>query len=225
MKLRMIIVGAGKTGKHVIRMAIKDKHEVYVIEKNEELAKQIAADFDCKVIVEDATSMDTLKEAGAEEADALVTTTEDDSVNLLVIMQGKELGIKNLVSSVADDGHIPMFERVGASTVENPHRLNGEHLYRAMRLPTARDFMQLGGDIEMVEFLVDENADAEGKTIAELEKDETIPESARIIILRREDDVILPKEDTKIKAGDVMVVVSKESVTEKLIKPFKTEEE
>lgn len=223
MKLHIIIVGAGKTGKHVIRLAVKDKHEVFVIEKNEELAKQIAADFDCKVIVDDASSLETLKEAGGEDADALITTTEDDSVNLLVIMQGKELGIKNLVSNVAQDDHIPMFERVGASTVENPHRLNGQHLYRAIRLPIARDFMQLGGEVEMVEFSVDENSKAGGKKVAELEKEGIIPESSRIIIVKREEEVILPKSDTEIRAEDILVVVSKESDTEKLVKPFKSE--
>jgi trk system potassium uptake protein TrkA len=103
--MHIIIIGAGKTGKHVIESAVMDDQDVYVIEKNKEVADWIASHYDCVVINADATYVEALKEAKAEKADAIVVTTNDDAINALVILLAKQLGIKRLVSSVNNEDH------------------------------------------------------------------------------------------------------------------------
>jgi trk system potassium uptake protein TrkA len=142
--MHIIIIGSGKTGKHIIDAAVKDQNEVFVIEKNKELADWVATNYDCVVIHGDATKVEILKEANAEKADAIIVSTNDDAVNMLVILLAKQLGIKRLVSSVNNEDHIPVFEQLGIDTVESPYRLNGKYLYRAVQGGNVKDFLDLG---------------------------------------------------------------------------------
>jgi trk system potassium uptake protein len=110
--MHILIIGAGKTGKHVIQSSVEDKHDVYVIEKDPQAAAWVSTHFDCIVIHADATNMESLKEAKAEKADAIIVTTNDDAVNMLVILLAQQMGIKRLVSSVNNEDHFPVFEKL-----------------------------------------------------------------------------------------------------------------
>jgi len=89
----IVIVGAGEIGEKLIRLALQNKDDVVVIEKNKEKCDEIAKKYDAVVINADATVKETLEEAGVDKADALVTTA-DDATNLLVISLAKTMGVK-----------------------------------------------------------------------------------------------------------------------------------
>lgn len=206
--MHIIIIGAGKTGKHVIKAAIEDNHEVYVIEKDQNAANWIAVNLDCIVIHADATNIETLKEAKAEKADAIIVTTNDDAVNMLVILLAKQLGVRRLVSSVNNDDHFPVFEQMGIDTVESPYRLNGRFLYRAVQVPSVKEFLDLGDGVEIVELIVHEKSPIDNKLIKELNKNRELPKDSRIIVIKRNNQIIIPEGETRILAGDIVAALS-----------------
>jgi len=207
--MHIIIIGAGKTGKHVIESAVMDDQDVYVIEKNKEVADWIASHYDCVVINADATYVEVLKEAKADKADAIVVTTNDDAINALVILLAKQLGIKQLVSSVNNEDHLHVFEQMGIDTVESPYRLNGRYLYRAVLGPNVKEFLDLGDGFEVLEMIVHQNSIIANKLIKELNKDRTLPKDSRIILLKRNNQIIIPEGETRIFVKDIVVVLSK----------------
>jgi len=202
----VIIIGAGRTGRTVIDLATKDDHEVVVIERDTELAEEVSATYDCMVINADAASKDIMLEAGVEEADALISTTESDSVNLMVTMFGKQYGVETLVSSINDPAHMELFEDLGVNIVESPHQLNGQYLYRAVQHPAIQDFMPIAGDAEIFEATVDEDAPIVGLTLVEADKQDLLPEETIIVAIVRDDDLLIPQGQTEIKQGDVVTI-------------------
>jgi len=94
----MIIVGAGSIGTSLIEIAVNEKNNVVVVESNPERARYIQDRYDITVLSGDATSAETLREAGSERADALIVTTSDDAVNLMVVSIAVELGIPAMSS-------------------------------------------------------------------------------------------------------------------------------
>lgn len=206
--MHIIIIGAGRTGKHVIEAAIKDNHEVYVIEKNKDLAEWVASHHDCVVINADAANMESMKEAQAEKADAVIVTTNDDAVNMLVILLAKQLGVKRLVSSVNKEDHLTVFEQLKIDTVESPYRLNGRYLYRAVLGPNVKEFLDLGDGFEILELRVSTGALVDGKLIKELNKQRQLPKDSRIVLIKRNNQIIVPEGETPIKAGDIVAVLS-----------------
>jgi trk system potassium uptake protein TrkA len=207
--MHIIIIGSGRTGKHVIEAAVRDGHDVFVIEKSKIVADWVATHFDCVVINADATSIDALKEAKAEKADAIIVTTNDDAVNSLVILLAKQLGVRRLVSSVNNEDHLPVFEQLGTDTVESPFRLNGRYLYRAVQGPNVKEFLDLGDGFEVLEMVVQENSRVANKLIKELNKERILPSDTRIVLIKRNNQIIIPDGDARVFVKDVVVVLSK----------------
>lgn len=213
--MHIIIIGSGRTGKHVIEAAVKDDHDVFVIEKSKTVADWVASHFDCVVINADATSIEALKEAKIEKADAIIVTTDDDAVNSLVILLAKQLGVKRLVSSVNNEDHLPVFEQLGTDTVESPYRLNGRYLYRAVQGPNVKEFLDLGDGFEVLEMVVVPKAKINNKLIKDLAKEKVLPRDTRIVLIKRNNQIIIPEGETRIFENDVVVVLSKSNkVTE-----------
>ncbi len=206
--MHIIIIGAGRTGKHVIEAAVKDNHNVFVIEKSKVLADWVAAHFDCIVINADATSIESLKEAKAEKADAIIIATNDDAVNSLVILLAKQLGVKRLVSSVNNEEHLHVFEQLGTDTVESPYRLNGRYLYRAVQGANVKEFLDLGDGFELMEMVVENNTQLANKLIKELNKEKILPSDTRIVLIKRNNQIIIPDGESRVFEKDIVVVLS-----------------
>lgn len=207
--MHIIIIGSGRTGKHVIEAAVKDDHDVYVIEKSKEVADWVATHFDCIVINADATSIEALKEVKAEKADAIIVTTNDDAVNSLVILLAKQLGVKRLVSSVNNEEHLSVFEQLGTDTVESPYRLNGRYLYRAVQGPNVKEFLDLGDGFEVLEMVVEEHSKVANKLVKELNKERILPSDTRIVLIKRNNQIIIPDGEARVFVKDIVVVLSK----------------
>jgi trk system potassium uptake protein len=206
--MNLIIVGSGRTGKYVIEAAVKDGHDVFVIEKDKTIADLVATHYDCIVINADATSVESLKEAKAEKADAIIVTTNDDAINSLVILLAKQLGVKKLISSVNNDEHLTVFEHLGTDTVENPYRLNGRYLYRAVQGSNVKEYLDLGDGYEILEMDVQKFSVVANKLIKELNKERILPNETRIVLMKRNNKIIIPVGETQILENDVVVVLS-----------------
>lgn len=218
----IVIVGAGRTGRRIVELATAHQHEVVVIEEHEERAGRLSADYDCLVLHGDAASRDLLKEAGIAEADALIATTDEDTTNLMVMMLGRDLGVPQLISSVSDPDHIPLFEDLGVHRVESPHRLSGEQFYRAVAQPHVRDFMSLGNGAEIAEIVLEAGAPLAETSIGKL-GEETLPDDVILVAIERGDGLLVPKGDTTLQSGDVVTVFSLQGITDGLMRSFEAD--
>lgn len=216
----VIVVGAGQIGSQVIELLTAGGHEVVVLETDAEVADEIGRQYDCLMINADATVQDNLIEAGADDADAIIATTDSDATNMMVLMIGKELEIPSLVSVVQNHEHMNLFRQIGANVLENPQQLIAEYLVRAMQRPSIQDFMSLEGTAEVFEITVTEGAPIAEMTIEEANEAGLIGEDILIVAIEREDDVLTPRGDTVIHEGDLVTVFSREGATEPVIEEF-----
>ncbi|PSP94787.1 TrkA family potassium uptake protein [Halobacteriales archaeon QS_4_62_28] len=206
----IIVVGAGRTGSKVIELATQDDHEVVVVERNQELAEEVSTTYDCMVINADAASKEIMLEAGIQEADALISTAENDSVNLMIQMLGKQYGVETLVSSINDPQHMELFGDLGVNIVESPHELNGQYLYRAVQRPAIQDSMQVGAGGEIFELTVDEDAPIVGLSLIDADADGLLPEETVIVAIVRDDELHIPRGESNFQAGDTVTIFAKD---------------
>lgn len=125
----LIIVGAGPEGSSLIKLALKDGHKVAIIEKDEKRAQAVLQKYDVQVFHANIAQGGILDQANADQADALIATTDDDSANLMTMFLGKERGIKKLISMINDRQHQAMFERLGVQVLVDPEVIIAQHLY------------------------------------------------------------------------------------------------
>jgi len=211
----LVIVGAGDTGMPLIEIATTDGNEVAVIERNTERAEQASKQYDCLVINDDATSKDVLQDAGADRADALISTTDQDATNIMVCLLAQELEVPDIVSVVKDPEHMGLYRKIGVNTMENPQRLIAEYLYRAVKRPSIVDFMRIGDEAEVFEITVEPNAPVAGKTLTEAADDGLLEDDMLVVAIERDDASapITPRGNTRIEAGDLLTVYSTEGTT------------
>lgn len=216
----VIIVGAGAIGHPLVEMATTQGHEVVVVENDSSVATEIAREFDCLVLDADATKAATLREAGADRADAVIATTDEDATNIMVMMLADDLGIPSRVSVVHDQQHRSLFRRTGVNVIENPQHLIAEYLFRAVQRPSIKDAMHLAGDAEVFEITVTESAPIAGKSLQAADEEGLLGDDEVLVVaVERGNDVVTPKGNTRIRPGDLVTVFSRhgfdDSVTER----------
>jgi trk system potassium uptake protein TrkA len=206
----IIIVGAGDIGTPLIEIAIRSGNEVVVIEKDDTKADQVASEHDCLVLNADATTKEILEDAGATQADAMISTTDQDATNIMVCLLAKELDIPSVVSVVHNPEHMGLYKQIGVNTMENPQQLIAEYLYRAVARPAIVDYLRIGEEAEVFEITITEDAPVADKTIEQAVQSGMIPDDVLIIAVERDDQdsPITPRGNTKIKPGDLVTVYS-----------------
>ncbi|MFW6358613.1 MAG: potassium channel family protein [Chroococcales cyanobacterium] len=127
--MNIIIIGASPTGASLIELALESGHKVTLIEENEERARQILEQHNITVLNADIAKGGILDEAKADQADALVATTNDDSANLMAIFLGKKHGIKKLAVMLNNRQHKEMFEKLGVNVLVDPATIIAQRLY------------------------------------------------------------------------------------------------
>ncbi|MFD1633670.1 potassium channel family protein [Haloplanus ruber] len=211
----LVIVGAGDIGTPLLEIATTGGNDVVAIERNEERAERASRQYDCLVLNDDATTKETLRDAGAERADALISTTDQDATNVMVCLLAQELEIPNIVSVVHNPEHMNLFQQIGVNTMQNPQRLIAEYLYRAVERPSIVDFMRIGEEAEVFEITVGPDAPIAGMSLREANDAGLLGEGMLIVAVERDGDgePLAPRGNTRIEAGDLLTVYSGDGAT------------
>ncbi|MFB1066053.1 winged helix-turn-helix transcriptional regulator [Natrinema sp. H-ect4] len=86
------------------------------------------------------------------------------------------------------------------------------------------DFVSLSGDAEVAEVTVDRDATIAGMSLQEAARRETFTDDTLVIAIERDDTVLTPHGDTKIRPDDIVTVFSRNGVTEETIATFRSRE-
>ena len=213
----IVIVGAGGIGKRLTELALKDgNHNVIVIDKNQARCEEIARKYDAVAINADATQEETLDESEVKKADVLVTTTNDDAVNLMVCSLAKNKGVKHLVSVVNQEESKPMYMEKGVKMVKNPNVVMAEHLYKSIKHPNVEEYMNVGKYAEIFRLPVSPNSKLSNKKIKEI----GLPKKSLIVAIERDSKFIIPTEDVELFSGDRVTVLAHKDQVDKVAKLF-----
>jgi trk system potassium uptake protein TrkA len=215
--MHVIIVGLGGIGQNLARIAVAEKHNVVAIDINPKKCSDIVTKYDLISVNGDATSATILEEAGISEADVVISTTSSDAVNLMVMLQAKEKGVKYLRAIVNEPEHVEIFKKAGISIHKNPDAIVAEDIYNNMLRPGINDFVTLaGGKAEILDIIIKEGTHAAGKAI----KDIGLPANVLIIAIERGNDVIIPDGSTVLLPGDSVFVFIRKNLVDRVFNMF-----
>ncbi len=215
----MIIVGAGSIGASLVEIAVRQKNNVVLIDTKADRARDVSNRFDITVLNANATSSDTLREAGADRADAIIVTTSDDAVNLMVVSVAARLEIPAIVSIVNETEHTDFFRRLGATVMENPEDVVAQYLYNAVKQPRVQDFAQLPQGAQVFRLEISESSPLVGRSIADCIQREIIPESIRVLAIARPEEELqtMAMGDSILAEGDILTLFSLQRVGDDVI--------
>ena len=198
--MRIVVCGAGSTGRHVAQV-LGEVHDVTVIDRLEE--RRVAGR---RFVLGDAADPAVLLDAGAADADALVSATSDDATNLVIALLAKRrLRVRSTVARMNDPAHRWLFTpAAGVDLVVSAAELVARLLQEEV---TAGDLVTLlelrGGGVAVTETTIPAGAAVAGRRVTEL----AVPEGAALTAVVREDQVLLPERAGALRARDIVVAL------------------
>ncbi len=210
--MRIIVVGAGVVGSHIASRLAAERHDVTVIERDEDRIAELEDTIDAMLIPGNGASPEVLKSAGVEKADIVVAVTESDEINIVSCLVAGLLNPGCVTIARARD---PDFERNREIFSREPLRLSlfinpeveaCERILRLLRIPVAEDIMEFAeGAVQLCALKVDTRSRLAHTRLADLP---TIGHRVLVAGIRRKDRWIIPRGEDTILPGDLVYLSS-----------------
>ncbi len=203
---RVVIVGGGNVGRSVAKALETRARRVRakIIERNRERAETAADSLERTIVLYgDGMDRDLLKEAGIEQADAVLTVTDDDKTNMLAAVRAKSAGCPMAICLINDPTLAPLMKPLDINAHINPRATTVSSILRHIRRGRVRDVYSIGdAEAEVIEAEVLSTSLIAGNTLREID----FPEGVLLGAIRKGGRIIRPEGDTRIEEGDTIIV-------------------
>lgn len=210
MTQRIFIIGAGRFGAHLAARLSEFGSELVLADKNPDRVEDLVQDG-FHAVEMDAEDEDALKEAGVQDADAVVVSIgENMQGSILTTLLLKELKVKKLICRALDARHATVLEKLGADLVVLPTRDMAYRLAERLRDNASSDRQRLCEDHQLAQIRV--GSPLHNQTLAAAGLRERY--HVNVVLLTRtgakgEATAIEPTPDRAILRGDMLFVAGR----------------
>jgi len=212
----IVILGAGRVGYMLARQLIDEGKDVALIELNSDRAKTSSNNLDCLVLNASGTNLETLKKAGIQKADAFVSVSESDEINMiacgLVATEfSKPITIARVRNIDYSDSKLIDKSILGIDHLINPDKEASGAIIRALEHGAISDVMKfVNGRIEMRDILLGRDSIFINRPLKKIRNE--LDFDFLITVIIREKDSIIPDGETILRENDRVYILSNEEV-------------
>ncbi len=216
----VIVMGGGKTTVRAA-LAIPSYMRLKIIEKNAQRCDKLNELLDpdkAMVIHGDGRDLGLLEEEGIKNTQAFVALTENAETNILACLTAKKLGVRKTIAMVENLDYVSMAESLDIGTIINKKTIAASHIFQMLfdaDVDNLRSLMLVDADV--AEFTAAEGSKVTKKLVKEL----GLPFGATIGGLVRNGVGMLVNGNSRIQAGDSVMVFCHEQKIGMLEKYFK----
>jgi len=204
---RIMIAGGGNVGRRLANILEEGRYQVKIIEKSPEVANLLAETLNKTIVLEgDAADETLLVEENITDVDIFCALTNDDEANILSAMLAKRLGAHKVMALVNKTGYIDLVENANVDHAVSPQQITIGALLAHVR----------GGDVVSVHSLrkgaaevleVIAHGDKENSRVVGRKRiDLKLPPGATIGAIVRNEEVIMPHQETVIEENDHVIL-------------------
>lgn len=220
---RVVIMGGDRIGLHLAQMLEKGKYSVKLLDWNPEKCKKLATTLTrAMVVCRNGTSRAELEEEHIEDADVFVATTDDDERNIMAGVLAKEVGATRAIAVVHEPDFASLVSKLGIDHVVTPRASLANRVLKLVHRDSVQSLAVLEeGQVEIVEFAVDGEAPIIGKTLKEVFESPRGIRGALVASILRGDQVIVPRGDDEVQAGDSIIMIATPDSLDGVLKLFR----
>ena len=207
--MKIIVLGAGKVGKTLIKHMSNEDHDIIVVDQNATKVEEVVNQFDVIGVVGNGGSYDILMEAGAQDANLIICVTASDELNILAGLMAKKMGTRHTIARVRNPDYSSqrdfMRNQLGFSMIVNPELEAASEIRRVLSFPSAVKVDTFSrGKVELAEFFVEEHSRLNGVELSQLHK--ITKTNILVCAVSHNEDVIIPDGNYAIKPGDHLYI-------------------
>jgi trk system potassium uptake protein TrkA len=213
----IMVLGGGKIGRRVSSL-LSNKMQVKLIESDPDKSFELADQLPNTLVIKgDGRDIDLLAQEGIIDVDAFIAVTDDAETNIISCLLAKHLGVKKVIALVDKVDYIPLTQTIGLDSLINKKLIAANNISRFIHKSDVIVIATLEGiDADVLEFHVKPNSIITKHPISEID----FPKGSIIGGFIRGEEVFIATGDSKINAGDKVVVFSLPDVVAKLEKVF-----
>ncbi len=205
----IVVVGLGKVGQLLTQYLSKEEHDVVVVDHNRQKVEDIVNQYDVLGICGNGANNDILIEAGVEKADAVISVTTSDELNILSGLICKRLGARYTIARVRNPDYSRQkdFLRndLGFSMIINPEAEAANEIRRMITFSSAMKVDTFAkGKVELIELKIFEGIQLVHLKLSDLSS--VTRSSVLICAVKRGQEVIIPNGDFVVEQNDHLYV-------------------
>lgn len=226
--MNIIIAGDGEVGFHLAKMLIDLKHNIVVVDPNQELLKMLENNMDLIAITGDSTSSSVLEDADVSKADLLISVVHEEKTNIVTCILGKKMGAKYTIARVnnveyLEERNKAIFRGLGIDELIAPERIAAEEIYDLLRQNAATEVYEFGNSaLELFLMRLHEQAPVVGKSLLEVGNAHQ-PLKFQALGIHRKGKTIIPKQDDVFEINDLVYIISEQKGKEEVFRLSGTE--
>lgn len=208
---RVIIAGGGRVAYYLTELLRDSQMEVSVIESDYARCLELAARFpNVEIIHGDARDQSILESQEISAADALISLTGTDEVNMLISLYAHSRDVSQIVTRMDHLGDFGITAELPLGSVISPSRLCSNNIVRYVRAMQNQSGAAItihsiaGGQAEAMEFRVDENTLHCGVPLKKLK----LRRHILLVGISSGTKTQIPNGDSVFNVGDSVVVVA-----------------
>ncbi len=221
--MKIIIAGAGEVGTYLAKMLSIERHEISVIDTDNERLNNLDAHLEVLTLQGSSASIETLREAEVHKADLFISVTPTEELNITSCLLSKKLGAKKTIARIDNseylrNNHKELFLGMGIDSLIYPEQLAAKEVVGLLNQAATTEVVDFsGGKLSLIVVRLDENAPIINKSL--LEATEMTGEmSYRAVAISRHGDTIIPRGNDVFKVNDVVYVITNQTGISKLMK-------
>ena len=212
--MKVLIVGAGEVGFNIASHLARENKDVVIIDKDPAAIRHVSDNIDVQVVNGSGSSPVILEEAGIKDAEILLAVTDSDEINLVACL------VANLISPStkklarirhADyDKYNETFREHAPhiDTLINPEVEVVKTIDRLIKVPCAVEVEEFSdGRVKFVGIHLDKSARLAGVRLSDIYA-VTGKQSPLISAVVRDEELIIPRGNHRLKAGDLIYFIS-----------------
>ena len=211
--MNIVILGAGQVGSSVTEQLANENHDITVVDLDRLHLQRLQDRLDIRTVHGHASHPDILMQAGLEEADMLIAATQNDETNIIAC-QLAHMMYKTQTKIARVRGrsyleHPQLFDRSENSNalaidfLISPETIVTDYILQLIEYPGSLQVIDFhDGKLRLVAMKVYPDGQMNHQPIRDLKK--LLPGSVklRLVAIYRQQEVIMPKGDVVIEAGD-----------------------
>lgn len=199
--MKIIIVGSGRMGSGLANELSITGHDITVIDSDSNSFYRLGKNFKGKAIQGIGFDRDILIEAGIERADAIAALTSNDEANAVIARMSREIfKVPKVVAGLTDNHKANIYKKLGIQVV-SPIEWGIKRTIDIIAFSTLHTVYSIGeGRVDIK--VIDLPMILEGHKVREL----NVQGEVKVIALTRNNETIIPTEETIMKYGDLVYV-------------------
>ncbi len=223
--MKIIIAGAGDVGAHLAKMLSSEKHNIVLIDTNEDRLKEVNVNLDLTTYHGSAMSINKLMSIGISRADLFISVTHSEEINITAAILGKKLGARKCLARIdnyeyLEEDNKEYFNQLGIDFMFYPELLAANEIVNLVQQTGTTDIMSFGGGkLFLYVMRMEQDAPALGNTLNEFHNLSREPEY-KVVAIYRNNETFLPKEEDKLADNDLAYIITTEKGINLLMKYF-----